>query len=324
MDWLRLKSLLLEAGTARLAGVDAAPYISSSIAGPGAGSGGSVFFSTGKGRVRLSLDPNSPVEITHLGAGKAFLNLHGREIGGYLQPVALHCPRQAYITLSGGCIYRCRYCAVPHAMVGRKTIAQIETMVESIADQIDAISLTSGVLHSLAEEEDYAIDVVRRLSKFGIPIGVSIFPGELTADRLYNAGVAEVKFNIEAATPEIFEYMCPGLDWDHVWRALERSVQLFGRGHVFSNLIVGLGENDMDVEISIRMLCDKGVIPVLRPLNPAGELKAWNRPSADRLIQLFSIHKQALKNAGLDPRAAISMCAACAGCDLMPGRDDHL
>jgi biotin synthase-related radical SAM superfamily protein len=324
MEWLKLKAWLLEKGTVRLAGSEAAPYISISAAGPGAGGGGSVFFSNGRGRVRLSLDLESPNELVHLGGGKAVLKIHGQEIEGHLQPVALHCPRQAYITLSGGCVYRCRYCEVPFMGHGRKTPEQIQALVESVADRIDSISITSGVMYDLEEEEAYVLAVVRRLREFGIPVGVSIFPGKYSAERLFASGVSEVKFNIEAATAEIFAGMCPGLDWNAVWEALEESVQLFGRGHVFSNLIIGLGETDEEAEECIRALCGKGVIPVLRPLNPAGELKSWKRPSAERLIRLFSIHRGALKEAGLDPRTAVTMCSACTGCDLVPGRDAPL
>jgi len=324
MDWLNLKARLLAEGTAHLSGVDAAPYVSSSAAGPGAGGIGSVFFSTGQGRVRLSLDSGSPIELVHLGAGKTVLYLEGKEIEGYLEPVALHCPRQAYVTLSGGCVYNCRYCEVPFVNSVRKTPEQIVAMVESVADRIDTISITSGVLYNLQEEEDYVLEIVRKLKKFGIPLGVSIFPGEHTAERLYAGGVAEVKFNIEAATPGIFADMCPGLDRDLVWKALETSVSLFGRGHVFSNLIIGLGETDAEAEQCIRALCERGVIPVLRPLNPAGELKTWKRPPAERLLRLFTIHRRALKDAGLNPGAAVSMCVSCTGCDLGPGRDAPL
>jgi biotin synthase-related radical SAM superfamily protein len=324
MEWLKLKARLLEEGTVRLAGSDAAPYISDSAAGPGAGGGGSVFFSNGRRRVRLSLDPESPNELVHLGGGKAVLKIHGLEIEGYIQPVALHCPRQAYITVSGGCVYRCRYCEVPSLGHGRKTPEQIQALVASVADRIDSISITSGVMNDLEEEEEYVLEVIRRLHVYGIPLGVSIFPGKYSAERLFASGVSEVKFNVEAATAELFSGMCPGLDWNAVWEALEVSVPLFGRGHVFSNLIIGLGETDEEAEDCIRVLCGRGVIPVLRPLNPAGELKSWERPSAERLIRLFSIHRQALKKAGLDPRAAVSMCSACTGCDLVPGRDAPL
>lgn len=324
MDWLGLKARLIAMGTARLTGEGAEPYISASTAGPGAGSGGSIFFSTGRGRVRLALGEESPVEVEHRGGGRAVLRNGGLIVEGVLEPVALHCPRQAYITVTSGCIYRCRYCEVPEVAAGRKTVEQIEEMVAAIADRIDAISLTSGVLASVEEEEEYVTAVVRRLSRFGIPIGVSIFPREGTADRLYNLGVAEVKFNVEAATGDLFASMCPGLDWEMVWQELRRSVDLFGRGHVFSNLIIGLGEDDREVEECIGALCETGVIPVIRPLNPAGELSSYARPNADRLLRIYGIHARLLRKAGLDPGMSLTMCPACTGCDLVPGRDGPL
>jgi biotin synthase-related radical SAM superfamily protein len=324
MDWPGLKARLLAQGTARLSGEPAGPYQSSSTAGPGAGTGGSVFFSCGRGRVRLAIDPESTIEIIHFGSGRAILKDGTVEIQGMLEPVALHCPRQAYITVTSGCIYRCRYCDVPAIAAGRKTPGEIEAMVEAVKDRIDAISLTSGVLENIDEEEEYVLAVVRRLKRFGLPIGVSIFPGEHTADRLHALGVAEVKFNVEAATPDLFSTMCPGLPYDAVWNALERSVNLFGRDHVFSNLIIGLGESDEEEKFCISALCAIGVIPVLRPLNPAGAMSGYSRPSAERLLRLFAFHTNALSSAGLNPSRALTMCAKCTGCDLVPGRDAGL
>jgi biotin synthase-related radical SAM superfamily protein len=321
MDWLSLKARLLEQGTTRLVGSDGHLYISSSTAGPGAGSVGSVFFSTGEGRVRLALDSESPVVIEYTGGGTAILNLDGQRIEGFLEPVALHCPRQAYITVTSGCVYRCRYCEVPVITAGRKTPEEIRALVESVADRIDAIAITSGVFASIGEEEEYVISVVQSLLHFGIPIGVSIFPGEMTAERLHDLGVSEVKFNIETATQNLFSAMCPSLDWDTVWKALAQSVPLFGRGHVFSNVIIGLGEHDDELEDCIRAICALGVIPVIRPLNPAGELTSYQRPTAERLIRIQAIHARLLREAGLNPCDARTMCVECTGCDLVPGKD---
>ncbi|MCX6695964.1 MAG: radical SAM protein, partial [Methanoregula sp.] len=123
------------------------------------------------------------------------------------------------------------------------------------------------------------------------------------------------------ATPELFARMCPGLDYDRLWQVLDRSVTLFGRGRVFSNVIIGLGETDAEMEACICKLTVHGVIPVLRPLNPVAELTGMSRPSADRLQKLYAVHGQALDAAGLDPRQAMTMCTNCAGCDLVPGMD---
>lgn len=321
MEWRRLKARLLEAGSVRISGEPIDRYISRSAAGPSAGTSGSLFFSIESRRVRVCIDGASPIEVVHRGGGVADLFIDNERIRGRLEPTALHCPRQAYITVSGACIFRCRYCPVPGLPGRRKEVGEIVRMVESVADRIDGIAITSGVVSSIEEEERYVLDVVSALLPFGLPIGVSIYPGPETPARLHALGVAEVKFNLEAATPALFRDMCPDLSWEAVWEALEQSVPLFGRGRVFSNVIVGLGETDADLERVIEDLAGIGVIPVLRPLTPAASLVDRSRPAGDRLLRLCEVHERILQCAGLDPRRALTMCAACTGCDLTPGRD---
>ena len=321
MQWKELKASLLAAGTARLSGEPAERYIARSAAGPGAGGEGSVFFSMGSRQVRLALDPLGELEIAHRGNGVADLYHDGTLVSGRLVEPGLHCPNQAYITVTASCTFACRYCPVPDLAGPRKTIPEIMDLVESVRHKISAISLTSGVLTTVEEEEEYVLDVVKKLKFFDLPIGVSIYPAEQTPDRLHALGVAEVKFNIEAATEEIFTAMCPGLDYGLIWRTLDRSVELFGENRVFSNVIIGLGETDEEMEDCITMLADRGVIPVLRPLNPSAALAGYARPSKERLLRLYDIHEAALERAGLDTRDAITLCTACTGCDLTPGRD---
>jgi biotin synthase-related radical SAM superfamily protein len=322
MEWKRLKARLLEAGSVRLSGEPADEYVSRSAAGPSAGTSGSLFFSPVTGRrVRAGIDEKCSIEVVHRGGGEADLFIDDDVVSGRLEPAALHCPRQAYITVSGTCIFRCRYCPVPSLPGRRKEVDEIVRMVESVADRIDAIAITSGVASSIEEEEAYVLEVVAALRSFELPIGVSIYPCPETPARLHALGVAEVKFNIEAATPELFSEMCPGLSWEGVWEALSSSVALFGRGRVYSNVIVGLGETDKDLERIMGDLAAIGVVPVLRPLTPAASLADMPRPSADRLLRLCDVHKKILRRAGLDPCRALTMCAACTGCDLVPGRD---
>jgi len=321
MQWKDLKARLLAAGTVQLTGEPADQYIARSAAGPGAGGIGSVFFAMGSHRVKLALSPLSSIEIAHRGNGTADLFFEGQRIYGHLLEPGFHCPDQAFITVTGSCIFSCKYCSVPRIGGKRKSIAEIREMVESVHDRIHAISITSGVLTSIEEEEAYVLEVVKNLSSCNLPIGVSIYPTATTPDRLKERGVAEVKFNLEAATPELFSRMCPGLDYGLLWQVLDRSVHLFGKNRVFSNVIIGLGETDAELETCIKNLTSHGVIPVLRPLNPVAALAGTPRPSAERLKKIFAIHKRALAAAGLDPRQAMTMCSNCAGCDLVPGRD---
>ncbi|WP_245618587.1 hypothetical protein [Methanogenium cariaci] len=127
-----------------------------------------------------------------------------------------------------------------------KTRDEVCAMITAVKDDIDAISLTSGVIGSVEEDEKRAVAVVQAVADFGIPVGVSIYPPlpGTPPQRLKDAGACEVKFNIEAATPTLFHEMCPGLDYAATWEILEDSVRIFGRNRVFSNVILGLGETD--------------------------------------------------------------------------------
>ena len=321
MRWTDLKAHLLAAGSARLTGEPADRYIARSTAGPGAGGSGAIFFASGSHRVKFTLNPAGTIEITHKGNGVADLNYESTIVSGRLLEPGLHCPEQAFITVTESCIFRCRYCSVPRLSGRRKTIEEIMAMVESALPRIKSIAITSGVSGSIEEEEAYVLDVVQHLAVFGLPIGVSIYPTDQTPDRLRALGVVEVKFNIEAATPALFKEYCPGLDYDRLWRVLDRSVELFGKGRVFANVIIGLGETDEEMEACIKKLTSHGVIPVLRPLNPVAELSGWKRPSAERLKKLYVVHGRALAAAGLDTGQALTMCTNCTGCDLVPGRD---
>jgi biotin synthase-related radical SAM superfamily protein len=321
MNWAHLKARLLAAGAVRLSGEPADCFMERSRAGPSAGSGGSVFFSIGDRRVRLSVDPSSEIELVHRGEGQAELRLDGEIIQGRLEAIALHCPRQAYITVSEGCIFRCTYCPVPYQEAHVKSPDEVAALVESVLPDIDAISLTSGVVGSAEEDEQRVLEVVRRLAVYGKPIGVSIYPLAETPRRLHDFGVAEVKFNLETATEGLFAEHCPGLDRGALMMALLQSVELFGRNHVFSNVILGLGETDEEMERCIEDLCAAGVIPVVRPLTPAAGLSEYERPPAERIEKICAIHERCLAQEGLDPAQALTMCTACTGCDLVPGRD---
>lgn len=320
MHWGALKARILAYGTVRPAG-NYRFCPEQSTAGPGAGGSGSVFFKTVDGRIRLTIDEHSPLTLTADADGTARLTGPDIDVAGWVEEAVYHCPRQAYITLSEGCIFSCRYCAVP-ALAGRiKTAEEVTAMVAAVADEIDAISLTSGVIGSVEEDEKRAVAVVHAVAGFGIPVGASIYPLPGTPQRLRDAGACEVKFNIEAATPALFREMCPGLDYEGTWTILEESVFVFGRNRVFSNVILGLGETDAEMEACIRRLTGIGVIPVIRPLNPSPTLPGHTRPSADRILRMAEFAAGELEKAGLDPTQAKTMCTLCGGCDLVPGRD---
>jgi biotin synthase-related radical SAM superfamily protein len=301
-------------------------FRTTATAGPGAG-GSSFFLRSGDHRVRLSIKPGSPLLVIPWKGGVA-VRKDGKTIAyGSLELPLCHCPEQAYITVSERCIHNCLFCPVPKLQGRVKTIDEITRLVEGAVARgnVRAISLTSGVAKSADKEAAYMVRVVRHLSsRFDLPIGVSIYPTASSGEDLFSAGAREVKYNVETLDRDIFGRVCPGLSLDEVIAALIRAVPVFGKNHVSSNFIIGLGETDTCVAKGVEYLASIGVIPNLRPISPhplrAGELPS-ERPSPHRLMHLTRMNKEALKRHGLDVSQALTMCLPCTGCDLTPQKD---
>ena len=320
---LESKARLIAVGTVRLE--ESHPGERASTAGPGAG-GQSIFFQSGPHLVRLSVTEDSPLRLESRPDGVAIVQ-EGREVArGRLVQSLLHCPGQAYLTISERCIYDCRFCAVPRLKGGIKSQETVIQMVEEAArtGSMQAISLTSGVEVSPQQEGEKMTAMVRELCRFGVPIGVSICPYPGVNRLLHEAGAVEVKYNLECADRELFKRVCPGMSYQEIMDALVEAVEIFGKNHVFSNIILGLGESDEVLRRTIDDLTEKGIIPVLRAVYPhplrAGEA-VMERPSAERLLDLARYLKDALEKNRLDGRAALTGCYRCTGCDLIPGRD---
>jgi len=189
------------------------------------------------------------------------------------------------------------------------------------AGQLRAISLTSGVEESIEGEVDRVLKLLPALKKYGVPIGVSVYPTENCSQKFYDAGVFEVKYNVETMDENIFREVCKGLSLDEILGRLKEAVGVFGKNRVFSNFIIGLGETDKIVCEGVKTLAKIGVIPVLRPINPhplrAGDCFS-ERPSPERLLKLAKMENKILKEYGLKPELAETMCLRCTGCDLAP------
>jgi biotin synthase-related radical SAM superfamily protein len=295
-------------------------------AGPGAG-GSSFFIRSGDRRVRLSINQASPLRVTAGGDGVVVLLDDKVITSGLLEPALCHCPDQAYVTISERCIYDCRFCPVPKLSGEIKTIEMVLRLIEEAFSRgsLRAISLTSGVAESPGKEVARTADIVRIIrDRFDLPVGVSVYPTETSSEILSAAGADEIKYNVETMDPAIFARSCPGLSLEFILTALEGAVDIFGKNHVFSNFIIGLGESDSCVRNGVMQLAERGVIPVLRPISAsplrAGEI-VIDRPSPDRLLRLARMERDILIDNGLDTRVARTMCLPCTGCDITPFRD---
>ncbi|OPY52084.1 MAG: biotin synthase [Methanosaeta sp. PtaU1.Bin060] len=327
-----VKALLLSIGSANIdEGLlsEIAGGTTTPSAGPGAGRE-SFFIKSGGHRVRLSINEISPLKVVKCRSGIAVIKDEKVIVTGRLEPALSHCPEQAYMTISGRCIYNCRFCPVPKIEGDVKDLDMILRLVEEASQtgQLKAISLTSGIEKSPEDEVEKAVKIVKALrAQYDVPIGVSVYPTDRSSEELKEAGATEIKYNVETMDPEIFAMYCPGLSLDYVLLSLGKAVKIFGKNRVSTNLILGLGESDKSVLSGVTRLAEMGVIPNLRPISPhplrAGDLIV-KRPSAKRLLRLAKITKKILEYNNLRADLAETMCLPCTGCDLAPHRDVQL
>ena len=295
-------------------------------AGPGAGLE-SFFFKSGGHRVRLSINKKSPLKVIRCCTDVMMIKDGEPIVTGRLEPALSHCPEQAYLTISGRCIYDCKFCPVPKLNGEVKVPDKILQLVEEAkrTGQLKAISLTSGVERSPEDEVRKAVSIVKALrARYDLPIGVSVYPTDTSSEELKQAGATEIKYNVETMDPEIFTRNCPGLSLEYVLKSLEKAVKIFGKNRVTSNFILGLGESDECVLAGVTRLGEIGVIPVLRPISPHPLRKgdvAVERPSAERLLRLAKATRRVLEDHGLRTDLAETMCLQCTGCDIVPHRD---
>ena len=294
-------------------------------AGPGAGNT-AFFFSSGGHRVRLAVNEGSPLRAVMEGDDLVILK-GGKEFArGKLEDELVHCPGQAYITLSEKCVYDCKFCPVPKLDGKVKSLDEVLDLIEKAnsTGNMTAISITSGIAETAEKEVDRAAMVVEAVRKYDVPIGVSVYPTSDSSRRLKEAGAVEVKYNVETMDREVYERVCVGQSLDFILESLLDAVDIFGRNRVYSNIIIGLGESDETVESAIEELATMGVIPILRaggmhPLR-VGEVEV-ERPTRDRILKLTKVLRRILDEHGLRADVSQTMCLPCTGCDINPHLD---
>lgn len=334
---LRRKAVLTLGGAVRLPeGFEPPCRISHSTAGPGAGFGSAVFAFDGY-RVKKTVSHESgEFELVVGKRGRLSLTRRGRQFIPRVEivPVVRHCPEQAFFNLDPRCMYRCAFCNSPLLDPSEDKHLSTERIMEMLEESLSqyrfkTVAFTSGVVGSVGHTVDRMADAVRAVRETypKMTIGVEPYitePGQIA--QLREAGANEIKINVECATRDIFERVCPDLDYDNTFAMLREAGVHFKKGKVASNILYGLGETDQDIDMTLERLCRMNVLPGLRAvrindLNRDRLLAAGvpdERPTVLRALFLAGLQKSAMKRHGLNPERFHSMCFSCACCDLVP------
>ena len=337
-DLIRKKAQLILGGDVLLPKGYKMPYrISRSTAGPGAGKRSAVF-SFGGMRVKKGIsydsgdfelaDNNGMLSMTR--NGLPFLD------SVEIRPVVFHSPEQAFFNLDQRCKFNCKFCTSPLLKGDVTKLLTDEKIVEMIRDamkeqKVVSVALTSGVIGSVQGSVDRMVSCVKAIRKEfpKIPIGVEPYVDSKDQIKaLKDAGADEIKINLETPRKDIFEKICPELNYSSVMEMIKASVKIFGYGKVTTNLIFGIGETDDDLKDIMITLASFGCVPGLRAIR-LNDINRKNMSSAgiicnadeERMIRLAHMQKKILEDHKLTTNTFRTMCFECGCCDLVPFKD---
>ena len=335
---LRLKAELICSGVLHIPREISIPFpTSKSSAGPGAGGESIVVCFSGK-RVKVPISrAKGDLELRAV-EDKFEILKDGHAIisGVTLLPTLCHAPGQAFVSLGRSCKMKCLFCTINEA--GNKTkeitVDDAYRMIIAASEKEDfqSVAITSGIRTTVEEQIEEIAELISRVREKLPDVSIGAEPLAIEREHvkaLKESGADEIKINLEAANKEIFNKICPARDYDRAIEAIGWAVEFFGKGHVTSNIIVGLGESDDDVSRSLEMLAKIGSMGNLRALR----LNDHNRNrlshilgndlglKSERMISLARIQNDIFEKYGLSASNLKTMCFPCGCCDLIPGID---
>lgn len=167
-----------------------------------------------------------------------------------------------------------------------------ETVAAAFKEGARKVNLTGGFVPE-RREIDYYLDVAEAIIEhtgqksfngtavIGAPLDLGVI------DKYKEAGWQNIALNIEIWDKNIFQAIAPGKvihcgGWDHWVKALEYAAQVFGRGHVRSNIVAGIEPKQSILE-GVEYLASKGVVCFANPWqpNPGSALEGHRSPDAN-------------------------------------------
>jgi biotin synthase-related radical SAM superfamily protein len=154
------------------------------------------------------------------------------------------------------------------------------------------LTITGGFVPERREVE-YYLDVAEHIKEalgtdtfngtacIGAPLDFSVI------DKYKEAGFSSIAFNTEVWGKEYFDIVCPGKveacgGYDNWIKAIEYAIQVFGKGRVRSNFVVGLQPKEVLFE-GFEYLASIGVVTVASPWVPGlgSPLEGHRTPTVD-------------------------------------------
>ena len=314
------------------------PYpLDRSTAGPGSGSLSiALTFDNKNIKLTVSKDENEPFSLKKENGQFHIIKKNNIFLENVkIIPILFHAPKQAFINIESKCIYNCAFCNLTDTkqeILQKYNEQRFVELILKASSRTDfkSVALTGGVYPTndiITKKMCYIVKNIRKKLP-NIPIGVEpCISSKKEILSLKKAGANEIKINLQIPDKDLFEKICPHLDYENIASMLEGAVSIFGKGNVTSNILYGLGEDDDTVVQTVEKLAKIGVVPTLRKIriNKFNKEKIENalsckvpKDSTDRIIELALKQKQILERYGLTTKTFKTMCHKCGCCDIVP------
>lgn len=285
-------------------------------------------------RVRMSLSETANLILVKSDANDYFIQ-HSQTHEIIIKHVAVervlaHAPEQIFLLLYKNCSNCCLFCPLTYTTdQSHYTWEQIQNKIcQNISYGIKSISFTTSCPPDKTQDElvyeisDIAIKT-RKLVGENVTLGASLrTPSKEQLLYLKETGINEIRLNLETYNRRLAQHLMPNKDLNKILHSIEQAVNIFGKEKVSSNILIGLGESDDDILKGVNRLAEIGALSTLYPYDPIDGLnESFSRPSANRIYYLAIEHKKILQKYNLNPLGAKTMCCACAGSHLYPGKD---
>ncbi|BEQ16685.1 MSMEG_0567/Sll0786 family nitrogen starvation N-acetyltransferase [Desulfoferula mesophila] len=195
---------------------------------------------------------------------------------------------------------RCAFCLVGPAREAGQDLEDKTPLQVGLAaarakelDQVAHVMLVAGLVPPAGGEIKHLIACTQAVKgAAGLPVEAVLLPPAFTKDlkRLAKAGVDCLDLSLTSFDPTVLSRIAPaklGLGLDRYMEAWAESVRLLGAGHVSCTILVGLGEDSDQTLEGCHLLVEMGVIPLITPARPGGEMELPAPPDPEYLAGLY-------------------------------------
>jgi biotin synthase len=204
-------------------------------------------------------------------------------------------PTTAYLMTytDGRCSANCSFCPqareshANNALLSRVlwpvySVDNVLCGLKNSDDSLERVCIQTVNVPGFFEETLALLKAIRYVKNIPVSIDTSPLARE-QMEKLYNAGLDKIGIPLDIATENLFErvkgkYVNGPYRWETHFEALNKAVEVFGKGRVLSNIIIGLGETESQSVEIIQLLFDNGVETSLFAFTPVAGTKLSRKP----------------------------------------------